>query len=131
MLEHVDDEQQLTVVDAANFSRIDIASERHYCQFNRGVWQILVTFVRHWGKDRKTLYVITGSILDRDGNGNRDDDSAAKRMKSNNGKQRVAVPSHFYKIIASKRTDSSLDVLTIFKPPVLDETVRLRGRGSG
>jgi endonuclease G len=87
-----------------------------YCQLNRGVWQILEVLVRHWAAKSKTLYVITGSILDRDHDGRRDDDGQAKRMKSSNGKQRVAIPSHIYKIIAGKRSDGSFDVLTILLP---------------
>ncbi len=87
-----------------------------YCQFNRGVWQILEVLVRSWAGERKTLYVITGSVLDRDHNGQRDPDDQAKHMKSNNGKQRVAIPSDIYKIIASKRPDGSFDVLTILLP---------------
>lgn len=87
-----------------------------YCQFNRGVWQILEVLVRHWAAEKKTLYVITGSVLDRDHNGQRDPDDQAKRMKSKNGKQRVAIPSAIYKIIAGKRPDGSFDVLTILLP---------------
>lgn len=87
-----------------------------YCQLNRGVWQILEVLVRHWAQEYKTVYVITGSIMDRDGDGKRDTDNEAKRMKSNNGKQRVAIPTSLYKIIAHKRADGSLEVLTVVLP---------------
>jgi endonuclease G len=70
-----------------------------YCQFNRGVWQILESLIRHWAEKRETLYVMSGSILDRNGDAARDADDDAKRMKSNNGKTRVAVPTSFYKVI--------------------------------
>jgi endonuclease G len=86
-----------------------------YCQFNRGVWQILESMVRLWAKERKTVHVITGSVFDRDGDGQRDADADAKRMKSNNGKTRVAVPSHMYKIIVDRR-GSTAESLAILLP---------------
>ena len=86
-----------------------------YCQFNRGVWQIFETLVRHWAQDRKTVYVITGSILDQNGDGRRDEDAAAKHMKSSNGKQRVAILSHLYKIVASEQ-NGELESLAVVLP---------------
>ena len=89
-----------------------------YCQFNRGVWQILESLVRLWvkDKDRGTIYVITGSIFDRDNDGKRDPDASAKRMKSNNGKNRVAVPSHFYKILIHQKDDGSVETVSFLLP---------------
>jgi DNA/RNA endonuclease G (NUC1) len=93
-----------------------------YCQFNRGVWQILESLVRLWvkDKDRGTLYVITGSVFDRDNDGKRDPDAGAKRMKSNNGKSRVAVPSHFYKILIHQKGDGTVEPISFLLP--LDQT---------
>ena len=89
-----------------------------YCQFNRGVWQILESLVRLWvaDKDRGTVYVITGSVFDRDNDGKRDPDSSAKRMKSNNGKSRVAIPSHFYKIVMHQKDDGTLESIAFLLP---------------
>lgn len=87
-----------------------------FCQFNRGVWQILESLGRLWVKDRGTLYVITGSIFDRDHDGKRDPDSAAKRMKSNNGKSRVAVPSAFYKILIHQKDDGTVETIAFLLP---------------
>lgn len=70
-----------------------------YCQFNRGVWQILEQMTRNWSNSLGMLYVISGSIYDRDSNRTRDEDGEAWHMKSRNGKQRVAIPSDFFKII--------------------------------
>lgn len=84
-----------------------------FCQFNRGVWQILEEIVRRWAEEYGTLYVISGSIFDWDGNGARDPDDAALRMKSNSGKNRVAIPSAFYKIIAVRAADGSVESLSI------------------
>lgn len=87
-----------------------------YCQFNRGVWQILESIVRLWAREKKTVYVVTGSVFDRDGDGKRDADSSAKRMTSNSGKTRVAVPSHFNKILVHQRADGTVDLLAILLP---------------
>jgi DNA/RNA endonuclease G (NUC1) len=86
------------------------------CQFNRGIWQILEGVTRGWVRERETLYIISGSILDRDGDGTRDPDDAAARMRSRNKLSRVAVPTSFYKIIAAKGGDGSVETLTILMP---------------
>lgn len=87
-----------------------------FCQFNRGVWQILEEIVRRWAAAYGTVYVISGSIFDRDGNGVRDPDDAAPRMKSNSGKKRVAIPSSFYKIIAVRNADGSIQTMSFLLP---------------
>jgi DNA/RNA endonuclease G (NUC1) len=89
-----------------------------YCQFNRGVWQILESLVRLWVKDneRGSIYVITGSVFDRDNDGKRDPDASAKRMKSNNGKSRVAIPSHFYKILIHQKGDGTVETISFLLP---------------
>lgn len=85
-----------------------------YCQFNRGVWQILENLIReHWAKDFKTVFVMTGSVFDRNSDGQRDPDAAVKHMKSNNGKERVAVPSHFYKVVMRRGAGGAVESLTI------------------
>lgn len=86
------------------------------CQFNRGIWQILEGVTRGWAKERGTLYLISGSILDRDGDGKRDADDAAARMKSKNKLARVAIPTSFYKIIAAVGSDGSVETLSILMP---------------
>jgi endonuclease G len=73
-----------------------------YCQFNEGVWQMLENIVRLWAKVDHTVYVTTGSIFDRDDDGKRDADSAAKRMKSDNGDQRVAIPTAFFALLTTE-----------------------------
>jgi len=52
--------------------------------------------VRLWAKGAGPVYVMTESIFDRDRDGKRDADSDAKRMKSNNGKERVGNPNSFF-----------------------------------
>lgn len=87
-----------------------------YCQFNRGVWQILESIVRLWAADFSTVYVISGSVFDWDGDGARDGTASIPRMKSNNGKARVAVPSHFYKIIFLQDAEGDFYSLSILLP---------------
>src|SRR4030095_6369901 len=59
----------------------------------------LESLTRVWATEYGTIYVMSGAIFDRNGDGVRDKDADAVRMKSNSGKKRVAVPSHYYKII--------------------------------
>jgi endonuclease G len=84
-----------------------------FCQFNRGVWQILEALVREWARNHASLYVISGSILDRDGDGARDADSGSTWMKPT---RRVAIPSAFYKILAYERPEGGLATLTVLLP---------------
>lgn len=86
------------------------------CQFNRGIWQILEGIVRLWAADRKTLYVISGSIMDRDADGLRDADASAARMMSKNGNRRVAVATAFFKVVAAVNEDGSVDTLAFIMP---------------
>jgi endonuclease G len=56
--------------------------------FNRQIWKYLEAKVRAWAKKRKNIYVMTGPIY------------ADKDYKTI-GPNKVAVPSHFYKIVVS------------------------------
>ena len=87
-----------------------------YCQFNRGVWQILETLGRFWAHRDGELYVIAGSIVDRDGSPGRDGDDDAWRMHSNNGDENVAIPSAFFKILARPSENGRFEALTLILP---------------
>lgn len=86
------------------------------CQFNRGIWQILEGITRLWAREHKVVYVLSGAVFDRDGDGRRDADADAPRMLSSNGRARVAVPSGFYKVIAIDQPDGSVATLSILLP---------------
>lgn len=62
------------------------------------------------------IFVITGAVFDRDNDGTRDADNQAQRMQSNNGNTRVAVPSHFYKVILAPRHDLFWETISFLLP---------------
>jgi DNA/RNA endonuclease G (NUC1) len=83
-----------------------------YGEFNRRIWEHLESKVHRWAED-VGLYVVTGAVFDRNKDGRRDNDSEAMRMKPSG---RVAVPSHFYKIVLHIRTDGKLDTISFLLP---------------
>lgn len=87
-----------------------------YCQFNRGVWQILESLVRHWAAEKEVVYVTSGSVFDQNDDQARDADDDAPRMKSNNGKERVGIASAFYKIIVWEDDDEHLKSISFLLP---------------
>ena len=86
-----------------------------HCRFNRGVWLSLEHLTRVWAEKYGEIYVTSGAIFDRDGAAGRDPDGAAVRMRSNNGRQRVAVPSHFYKVIVRREGETHRAVSLLLK----------------
>jgi endonuclease G, mitochondrial len=97
--------------------------------FNRVTWRRLEAVVHDWARPRRTLYVITGSILDRDNDGLRDSDLVAQRVQPRHGRPaRVAIPTAFYKIIAYRRTDGRIATLSIALP---HNATSLTGRALG
>ncbi len=82
-------------------------------KFNRGIWARLEGFVRDWAALRGEIYVITGAIFDKDSDGTRDSDSDATLMAPRN---RVAVPTHFYKIILHERPDGFIESMSFLLP---------------
>jgi len=87
--------------------------------FNRGIWARLESKVRAWAKVADGVYVVTGAIFDKDENGQRDADADADLMTPTN---RVAIPTHFYKIILHVRPSGFIDTIS-FILPHLDESV--------
>jgi endonuclease G, mitochondrial len=81
--------------------------------FNRHTWERLESLVRMWVQKRGDLFVITGSVFDRNGDRQRDADHAAARMAPSN---HVAIPTHFYKIVMQKKTLSANDTIAILLP---------------
>jgi len=81
--------------------------------FNRHTWERLEALVRMWTQKRGDLFVITGSVFDQNGDHMRDADSAAQRVPPT---RRVAIPTHFYKIIFKKKMLGASDSIAILLP---------------
>ena len=72
--------------------------------FNRGIWKYLEAKAREWAKKRKNIYVMTGPIY------------ADKNYKTI-GPNKVAIPTHFYKIIVSSTSrGENLDAIAFIVP---------------
>lgn len=81
-----------------------------YGNFNRIIWSRLENLVRDWARVRGTIYVISGAVFDRDGDGMRDPDDAAEFVTP---LQRVAIPSAFYKILLAPTQSGEIDSLAL------------------
>jgi endonuclease G len=75
--------------------------------FNRGIWKDLEEAVRGWAQQRGTLTIITGPIFNPDG------DHVSYRVI---GRDRVAVPTHFFKIVVDTHDKDHLDALAFLLP---------------
>jgi DNA/RNA endonuclease G (NUC1) len=82
-------------------------------KFNRGIWAYLEAYARALTKVKGEVYIISGSIFDKDGNAQRDEDIDADRVAPS---LRVGIPTHFYKIILYERSNGFIDTLTFLLP---------------
>jgi endonuclease G len=72
--------------------------------FNRAIWMQLEKKVRAWAKARKNIYVVDGPIY-------------ADKHPKTIGPDKVAVPTHFYKIVVSCAPDGKdLDAIAFIMP---------------
>ena len=53
--------------------------------FNRGIWKKLESYVRQWAYENKSIYVVTGGILNT--------------IQTSIGESNVGIPSYYYKVI--------------------------------
>jgi DNA/RNA endonuclease G (NUC1) len=81
--------------------------------FNSGIWSRLESKVRAWAKVANGVYVVSGAIFDKDDDGQRDADEDADLVTSTN---RVAIPTHFYKIILHVRPSGFIDTISFILP---------------
>lgn len=81
--------------------------------FNEHTWERLESLVRMWAKKRGDLFVITGAVFDQNDDKKRDADNQAQRVPPHN---RVAIPTHFYKIIFQKHLLAPDDSIAILLP---------------
>ena len=83
--------------------------------FNSGIWGRLEDRARDWATRHPNLYVLSGSVFDRDGDGRRDPDRAAQRMTTNGG-ARVGIPTHFFKIVAYPGASGQVETIAFLLP---------------
>ena len=88
------------LIEQANTYLMSNMSPQH-CRFNRGIWLSLEHLTRIWAADDAygDILVTSGAIFDRDHDGERDADQEALLMKSSSNKERVGVPSSYFKVI--------------------------------
>lgn len=77
------------------FLTSNISPQRH--DFNDGVWNRLEQKVRYWATKYDGLYVVTGGVL-------------SDNLKTI-GKEQVAVPNYFYKVLMTKKGDKMIGFL--------------------
>ncbi|MFY7988023.1 MAG: DNA/RNA non-specific endonuclease [Flavobacterium sp.] len=77
------------------FFTSNVSPQKH--DFNSGIWNRLEEKVRYWAIKYDGLYVITGGVLSDD-------------LKTI-GKERVAVPNYFYKVLFSKDENKMIGFL--------------------
>jgi len=75
--------------------------------FNRGIWEELEKKVRHWALRRREVWVFTGPAF-------RETQGEMRFLLI--GPHRVAVPTHFFKILASRDDDASIDAIAFLIP---------------
>src|ERR1041384_3159869 len=84
-----------------------------FSPFNQHLWAHFEALVRNWTKSRRVLYIITGGVFDRDGDGQPDPLPLTQFMTPTG---RVAIPTHFYKILLYENEDGKLEALSILVP---------------
>jgi DNA/RNA endonuclease G (NUC1) len=84
-----------------------------FSNFNQKVWERLESKVHGWAISADGVHVITGAVFDRNNDGRRDDDDDAQRVSPRN---RVAIATHFYKIIIHRRPNSKIDTISFLLP---------------
>jgi endonuclease G len=82
-------------------------------RFNDGIWAALEARVRDWARRHGAVQVIMGPPFDRDGDRRPDQPDEAERMPPSG---RVAVPTHFFKIVLRETQDGGVEALAILLP---------------
>ena len=84
-----------------------------FSPFNQHLWAHFEALVRNWTKSRKVLYIVTGSVFDRDGDGQPDPLPLTQFMTPT---VRVGIPTHFYKILLHENDGGKLEALSVLVP---------------
>lgn len=86
-----------------------------YPMFNRCIWAWLEGMVRTWTADRDSLFIITGTVFDYDADGKKDSTDIIPTLKQDN---RVAIPSHLFKILIYEDSQGQLESLSFLLPNI-------------
>ena len=100
---------EVAMVNTYMFSNI-APQHGEFNRFNGGIWEHLEKRVRDWARAKGAIYVIAGTIFDQDGDGLRDADTEASFLPTTTG-ARVAIPTHFFKIVLYAEERGSIDSL--------------------
>ena len=84
-----------------------------YGHLNSRAWGTLEDYVRAWAKKYGHVHVLTGSVFDRDGDGQPD---ALGQTRWTKPSKRVGVPSHFFKIVVREAPGGELITLAVLLP---------------
>jgi DNA/RNA endonuclease G (NUC1) len=79
------------------------------------VWANFEGKVRVWAKSFGKIYVISGSVFDRDDDKKPDTVGDAEWKKPT---KRLAIPSHYYKVLVRERGNGELEALASLLPHV-------------
>lgn len=97
--------------NANSFFLVNMAPQ--FANFNRKIWRTLEGEVHQWAAEKGIIFTITGAVFDHDANGIRDPDATVKK---DDGNARIALASHFYKIILHPLKDGSIETISILLP---------------
>lgn len=82
-------------------------------RFNQGIWGELETKTREIVFSKGKAHIVSGAVFDRDGDGQRDADSDADRVQPTG---RLAIPTHFYKVILHERENGFIEGIAVLLP---------------
>ena len=86
-----------------------------FSRFNQGVWARFEGHVRAWAKKFGKVHVVSGSVFDADDDQKPD---AAADAKFKPPTKRVAIPTHYYKILVREEAGGDLVALASLLPHV-------------
>lgn len=84
-----------------------------HARFNQGLWGELETQVREMAYRNKKIYIVSGSVFDKNGDHVRDADADADRMQPFDN---VAIPTHFYKVVLHQLDDGTIESVAVLVP---------------
>jgi len=105
------DMRRSRIANANSFFLTNMAPQ--YPNFNRKIWRTLEDQANKWAALKSNIYIISGAVFDNDNDGHRDPDELTKK---DDGNERIAVASHFYKIIFHMLPDGSIETISILLP---------------